>query len=271
MKNKTNKIEPLGICDLCKQPFPEGVGLYYLDRHIPRRYCNRQCVATANSRAGNPIKKQKMKGRLINTRITPASADYIRQGVAAGKSYSQIARELGVSITPVSHHAKGLIVRQCKNCGKVIRRGEWCSAPECHRAGDRVRDKHRRKQPARREYQKAMNKQWNAEHPDVKFSRKTWGIESGKRIELVCETCGKRFKRAKMDQDDRAKRGYKHIYCSLECSINRFASAKAIKASLKNIEVLSKLIDKEKPKERKYNAAHDMRQLPESENHMKEK
>lgn len=57
------KIQPIGICDLCLQPIPPHLG-NYTSKGSPRLHCSRECRNTANSRAGAPIKSQKTLERM---------------------------------------------------------------------------------------------------------------------------------------------------------------------------------------------------------------
>jgi DNA-binding XRE family transcriptional regulator len=57
------KKAPLGICDLCEEPFPPGVSVY-TTKGKPRLFCSLACRATANSRAGAPIRSKKAKERV---------------------------------------------------------------------------------------------------------------------------------------------------------------------------------------------------------------
>jgi len=58
----TTKTAPLGICDHCEQPIPRGD--WRTSKGAPRRYCSRECRNTANSRAGNEIRTQKIRERV---------------------------------------------------------------------------------------------------------------------------------------------------------------------------------------------------------------
>ena len=57
------KKAPLGICDLCNEPFPTGVSVY-TTKGQPRLYCSHTCRNTANSRAGAPIRSEKTRERI---------------------------------------------------------------------------------------------------------------------------------------------------------------------------------------------------------------
>lgn len=54
------KIQPLGICDLCLGPIKDP----YTSKGKPRRYCSRECMNTANSRAGALERSRKAKERI---------------------------------------------------------------------------------------------------------------------------------------------------------------------------------------------------------------
>lgn len=53
-----SKVQPIGTCDLCLEPIPED--LWYT-RRGPRLYCSIDCRNTANSRAGNAVRVEKLK------------------------------------------------------------------------------------------------------------------------------------------------------------------------------------------------------------------
>lgn len=56
---KTNSI---GICDHCGGPIAPHD--YYTSKGKPRQFCSRDCRNTANSRAGNPIRRAKAQQRV---------------------------------------------------------------------------------------------------------------------------------------------------------------------------------------------------------------
>lgn len=57
------KKAPLGICDLCNEPFPSGVSVH-TTKGQPRLFCSHTCRNTANSRAGAPIRSEKTRERI---------------------------------------------------------------------------------------------------------------------------------------------------------------------------------------------------------------
>lgn len=59
----TEKTAPLGICDLCGEPFPAGVSLY-TNKGRPRRYCSIDCRNAANARTGAPIIRERNLERM---------------------------------------------------------------------------------------------------------------------------------------------------------------------------------------------------------------
>jgi hypothetical protein len=64
------KVEPVGVCDLCKGPIPPGD---WYTRRGPRRFCSVDCRNTANSRAGATLRGQKAKKRVAEGRwLNPA-------------------------------------------------------------------------------------------------------------------------------------------------------------------------------------------------------
>ena len=89
------KLEPPGICDLCKNRIRDNL---YTNKGTLRRYCSRQCRNTANSRAGADIKSDKAKERVrLGTWVNPG--DYLspeqrreaahKGGQAAGKIFRE--------------------------------------------------------------------------------------------------------------------------------------------------------------------------------------
>ena len=90
------KKAPLGICDLCGEPFPPGVS-WFTTKGTPRLYCSDTCKATANSRAGAPIRSRKARERvrrgewqnpspLLRADATPEEIETWRRKVAGGVS-----------------------------------------------------------------------------------------------------------------------------------------------------------------------------------------
>ena len=63
------KTQPLGICDLCLGKIPASLG-DYTTKGTPRLHCSRQCMSTANSRAGAPIRSKKAKARVASGQWT---------------------------------------------------------------------------------------------------------------------------------------------------------------------------------------------------------
>ncbi len=53
------KMQPTGICDLCGGAIPRGE--WYTSKGAPRLHCSLECKQTANSRAGNPKRIEKLK------------------------------------------------------------------------------------------------------------------------------------------------------------------------------------------------------------------
>lgn len=53
-----DKTQPIGTCDHCLGPIPPG---QWRTRRGPRLYCSLECRNTANSRAGNPVRVQKLR------------------------------------------------------------------------------------------------------------------------------------------------------------------------------------------------------------------
>ncbi|MDD5701046.1 MAG: hypothetical protein PHU23_03255 [Dehalococcoidales bacterium] len=194
-------------------------------------------------------------------KINSKMAEFIREAVAAGKSYESIGRSLGISGHAVGMHVRGLTkVHRCKICGALIGKGEYCTSPECRKAGDAERK--RRRKVDRTEYLR----KWRAAHPHKKYPRKRRGAARHQQIELMCATCGRSFLRSIQDHQ------YRHninSYCTAECFYNRKKVETFIEQKIANITILAGLVDKEKTLPGKNNLAYEMSQPPESENHMK--
>lgn len=56
------KIRPIGICDQCGGSIPAAD--HYTSKGRPRLHCSPTCRATANSRAGAPIRSRKARERV---------------------------------------------------------------------------------------------------------------------------------------------------------------------------------------------------------------
>lgn len=56
------KVEPVGVCDLCKGPIDRR--FWYTSKGRPRCFCSRDCRNTANSRAGIPVRREKTLKRV---------------------------------------------------------------------------------------------------------------------------------------------------------------------------------------------------------------
>lgn len=57
-----DKVKPVGICDHCLGAIPKN--RWYTRRKTPRLYCCRQCLNTANSHAGEPVRYEKLMRRI---------------------------------------------------------------------------------------------------------------------------------------------------------------------------------------------------------------
>jgi hypothetical protein len=55
------KLQAVGVCDHCLGPIPPKE---WYTRRGPRLYCSLECRQTANSRAGNPIRVEKIRERM---------------------------------------------------------------------------------------------------------------------------------------------------------------------------------------------------------------
>lgn len=56
------KRNSVGVCDLCRGPIPRGE--WYTSKGAPRLHCSIECRQTANSRAGNPKRIEKLKNAI---------------------------------------------------------------------------------------------------------------------------------------------------------------------------------------------------------------
>lgn len=58
----TTKQQPTGICDHCLGPIPRAE--WYTSKGGARLHCSVDCKNTANSRAGNPVRVEKLRARV---------------------------------------------------------------------------------------------------------------------------------------------------------------------------------------------------------------
>jgi hypothetical protein len=198
---------------------------------------------------------------MSKVRITEEIEDYIRKAYKSGEKQKDIARILGVSHGTVNKHINGdAKIRRCKECGVLIKNGSYCSSTRCRKISNRITTKKWSSKNKNRV--KRKNSRYRLEH--VKANT----YFSGKKVELTCEVCGKPFLRTVSAVNEAEKRNYKRNYCSRECCNNRGLIKKLIERKIKNIEILSKLIDKEKTIETD-TTSKEMSQRPEHEEHMK--
>ena len=57
------KVQPIGVCDLCLQPIPADIGAW-TSKGRPRLHCSRECRNTANSRTGAPLRAVAMQAHV---------------------------------------------------------------------------------------------------------------------------------------------------------------------------------------------------------------
>jgi|GEM_PF-2097130 len=90
---RASKRLPIGICDLCGEPFPAGVS-HYTTKGKPRLHCSIECRQTANSRAGNPKRVRKVKERISRGEWENPSA-FVRED-ATDEEREEQRRRIGV-------------------------------------------------------------------------------------------------------------------------------------------------------------------------------
>ncbi len=56
------KVKPIGVCDHCGGGIPPGQ--WYTSKRRPRLHCSFECKQAANSQAGAPIRREKMRRRV---------------------------------------------------------------------------------------------------------------------------------------------------------------------------------------------------------------
>jgi hypothetical protein len=92
------KRAPLGICDQCGRPIPQLE--WFTSKGGPRLHCSPECRATANSRAGAPIRS---KNRKPGSHAASGSIQPVHRpdpvNVAAGISWSR-KLEFGPLVAP---------------------------------------------------------------------------------------------------------------------------------------------------------------------------
>lgn len=182
-------------------------------------------------------------------KITQQLSQYIKNA-AKSNTHQAIANQLGMSRAGITLHLRGKTkCHICVNCGKTIGHGEYCSVPECVTIRDRIR--HRKDRSKADGYKPNHN------------------VEP--KIEMICDTCGRLFLRGCGEQRREMKEGSINTYCSRECCYNRVKVKHLLESRIKNIEILSGLIDKPKPIERPLSLASEMRKIPESEEHMRKR
>lgn len=73
MTRKTEKLQPIGICDQCLGDIPPDLG-NWTSKGLPRLHCSLVCRQTANSRAGNEERTAKLHERvLLGEWVNPAT------------------------------------------------------------------------------------------------------------------------------------------------------------------------------------------------------
>jgi hypothetical protein len=182
--------------------------------------------------------------------VTEKTLEYIRKAHAHGVPMVKLAKQVGVTRHTIANYLSGKSqIHRCQYCRKRINRGSCCV--DC-------RPKHDAKLHRLRNRDKVIEYLNNY--------RKTHDTNlSGKMIELTCSICGKPFLRRASYQKylNRVRPG--KPYCSKTCFYARWQVEQNIKITIKNIEALSKLIDKPEPE-----VPIRFNQAPEYYDHMKE-
>lgn len=106
----TDKIAPIGICDLCGSQIPAGD---HYTRRGPRRYCSVECKNTGNSRAGEPVRYRKLLARIAaGTWTNPREGMTPEQVSAVQARASRTTRTREVSEGRWRNPALGLAARR---------------------------------------------------------------------------------------------------------------------------------------------------------------
>lgn len=79
----------IGVCDLCQGDIPKA--RWYTSKGTPRLYCSRNCMNTANSRAGTPLRSMKARQRIARgewqnpAHLNPPDPANISRGVSQAR------------------------------------------------------------------------------------------------------------------------------------------------------------------------------------------
>jgi len=188
-----DKQQPIGICDLCLGPIPHGD--WYTSKGTPRLHCSDECKATANSRAGAPIRSRKDKARVARGEwINPASLHAPDpQNVSAGISRARKSEvKAGTWRNPaLADRARQKLSRPRKHTGALhraiekLRRGSMADLTDAERKAyrawrhtlrqTRITDVHHYYQERYRKQQQSLT------HAEREIQRAKWRAQNKRR------------------------------------------------------------------------------------------
>jgi hypothetical protein len=151
------KQQPVGICDLCRDPIPED--LWYT-RRGPRLYCSIDCRNTANSRTGATIRSAQGKQRVKEGRWQ----NPIKLNPPAPEKQSETARKLRLKEVAegrwrnpaLTDEARAKLSQPRKHAGELHR------AMEHMKQGMKLKELAPEERAAYNEYQRSLRAQRKA-------------------------------------------------------------------------------------------------------------
>lgn len=195
MTRKAEKIQPLGVCDLCLGEIPSTLG-NYTSKGRPRLHCSTVCRQTANSRAGNEERIKKVRGRVArgefvrpDTITKPDPANIGRAAKATRLREVAEDRWRNPALTP---EAREFLSKPRKHSGALA------SAIDRLKRGAKVSDLTPEEQEAHRAYRRELR---TARHEDVK----AWHRERYKRKQAEMTPEQREAQREKWRQRNRRK------------------------------------------------------------------
>lgn len=155
------KIKSVGVCDLCGGPIPRGE--WYTSKGAPRLHCSIECRQTANSRAGNPKRIEKLRQAIARGEWKNPRALMTPEEISAAQSHaSRTARTREVKEGHWRNPALGAKARK-KLSRPRKHRGRLHRALELLRQGIKLRDLPDDLRAAHNRYRRRLAKQ-NGEH-----------------------------------------------------------------------------------------------------------
>ncbi len=167
---RPEKRAPLGICDLCTGRIP--LGEWYTSKGRERLHCSTSCKATANSRAGAPIRSRKalqrvQAGEWVNPRSLMSTEEISRVQTRASRTARRREVAEGHWRNPaLDPQAKRKLSRPRKHRGALARAieklGQAKSVSELTPAEQRAhRAWAKRRRAARRDEVNALRREWD--------------------------------------------------------------------------------------------------------------